>query len=139
MEFQLSFPIRRHFLTTEVGILIPCSLERNGAVVDLYAKVDPGSEYCLFRREIAEDLQIEVEEGFSVSLTTLAGSFTAYAHTVMLETYWIQFESVVLFNPTRNTNRNILGRIGWLNNLHLGLTMDDETIYLGPAYTVENL
>lgn len=135
MEFELSFPVRRRFLTTEVGIQIPCSLMRNDAVVSLYAKVDPGSEYCLFRREIAEDLQIEVEDGFPVGLSTLAGSFTAYAHTVVVETYGIQFESVVLFNPARNTNRNILGRVGWLNHLHLGLTMDDEMIYLGPAYT----
>lgn len=135
MEFHLSFPVRRRFLATEAGIQIPCSLKRNDAVVSLYAKVDPGSEYCLFRRETAEDLQIEVEDGFPVGLSTLAGSFTAYAHTVVLETYGIQFELVVLFNPARNTTRNILGRIGWLNNLHLGLTMDDETIYLGPAYS----
>ncbi|MEP7342884.1 MAG: hypothetical protein ABI977_34465 [Acidobacteriota bacterium] len=134
MEFQLSFPIRRRFQTTEVGILIPCSLERNGIIMDFKAKVDLGSEYCLFQREVADELEIEVEDGVPVRLGTLAGSLTAFAHTVVVNTFELEFESTVLFNPAYGTNRNILGRIGWLNNLHFGLTMDDEMIYLGPAY-----
>lgn len=133
-EFQLSFPIRRRFQTTDVGIVIPCSLERNGIIVELYAKVDPGAEYCLFNQDVAERLQIEIEDGFPVPLSTLAGTFTAYAHTIVLNTFDFQFESTVLFNPAYDAGRNILGRVGWLNNLHLGLTMDDEMIYLGPAY-----
>lgn len=133
-EFQLSFPIRRRFQATDIGIVIPCSLERNGIIVDLDAKVDPGAEYCLFKREVAESLQIEVEDGFPVPLSTLAGTLTGFAHTVVLKTFELQFESTVLFNPAYDAGRNILGRIGWLNNLHLGLTMDDEMIYLGPAY-----
>ncbi|MEK7834384.1 MAG: hypothetical protein AAB401_25070 [Acidobacteriota bacterium] len=134
MEFQLNFPIRRHFRTSETGIVIPCTLWSGNLVTDSHAKVDSGSEYCLFQREVAEELQIEVENGFPVGLNTLTGSLTCYAHTVLLGTFGIQFESVVLFHPGRNTSRNILGRIGWLNNLHLGLTMDDDMIYLGPAF-----
>src|SRR5215210_9174445 len=134
MDFQLSFPICRRFQTTEIGIVIPCRLERNGIVVNFGAKVDPGSEYCLFRREVADNLQIEVEDGVPVRLGTLAGSLTGFAHTVVISTFELEFESTVLFNPAYGTNRNILGRIGWLNNLHLGLTMDDEMIYLGPTY-----
>jgi hypothetical protein len=37
------------------------------------------------------------------------------------------------------TKRNILGRNGWLNNLHLALTMNDEVIYLSHAWSQENL
>jgi len=135
MEFHLNFPVRRQFRTSENGIIIPCSLLSGNLIIDSYAKVDTGSEYCLFQREVAEELQIEVENGFPIKLSTLTGSFTCYAHTVLLDTFGIQFESVVLFHPGRNTSRNILGRVGWLNNLHLGLTMDDELIYLGPAYS----
>ncbi len=134
MPYQLDFPIQYHFESNKTGILIPCLLTRNGCRVTLEAKVDPGSEYCLFRREIAESLQIEVEDGVPVPLSTLAGSLIGLAHTVVLNTFDLQFESTVLFNPARNAGRNILGRVGWLNNLHLGLTMDDEMIYLAPAY-----
>ena len=134
MEFQLNFPIRRRFESTDVGISIPCSLRRNEITVDFKAKVDPGSEYCLFRREVADELNIEVEDGLPVRLGTLAGSLIGFAHTVVINTFELEFESTVLFNPAYGTNRDILGRIGWLNNLHFGLTMDDEMIYLGPAY-----
>lgn len=134
MIHQLAFSTKQPFRTTQTGITIPFSLSRNALTVFGRAKVDTGSEYCLFQRELAEELQITVEDGFPVKLGTLAGSFTSYAHTILLETFEFQFESVVLFNPADGTNRNILGRTGWLNNLHLGLTMNDETIYLSPAY-----
>ena len=79
--------------------MIPCKLERNGIVANFEAKVDPGSEYCLFQREVADDLQIEVEDGVPVRLGTLAGSLTAFAHTAVISTFELEFESTVLFNP----------------------------------------
>lgn len=135
MPYQLTFPVKQSFRTTATGITIPFSLKRNGIAVSSNAKVDNGSEYCLFQRELADELEIEVEDGLPVLLNTLTGSFTGYAHTVVLTTFEIHFESLVLFNPAYGTNRNILGRIGWLNNLHFGLTMDDEMIYLGSPYS----
>lgn len=134
MAHQLSFPIARPFKTADIGITIPFSMSSGNLKVSGTAKVDTGSEFCLFQRELAEELGIDVQTGFPVKLGTLAGSFTGYAHTVILTTFEISFESIVLFSPIERTNRNILGRIGWLNNLHLGLTMDDEMIYLSPAY-----
>ncbi|HWQ34238.1 MAG TPA: aspartyl protease family protein [Blastocatellia bacterium] len=122
-----------------MGIVVPFSLGSNGLEVFGEARVDTGSEYCLFQREIADELQIEVEDGFLVRLSTLIGNFTAYAHTVNLNVLGIRFESTVLFTPAYGTTRNLLGRAGWLNNLHLALTMDDEMIYLNPAYSQENL
>lgn len=134
MSLHLDFSVRYRFRTTYAWIVIPCLVEQNGLVANFEAKVDTDSEYCLLRRELAEELFINVEDGLPVPLHTLAGSFTAYAHTVVLTTSDIQFESTVLFNAAAGVDRNILGRTGWLNNLHLGLTMDDETIYLRPAY-----
>lgn len=134
LDFQLTFPSARTFRTTEIGITIPISVEYGDRKVIGAAKIDTGSEYCLFQHELAEELGIDVETGFPVKLNTLTGSFVGYAHTVKLTTFEISFESLVLFSPFDGTKRNILGRVGWLNNLHLGLTMDDEMIYLGPAY-----
>jgi len=139
MAIQLLFTVSRHFKTTEVGITIPCVLERNGRLVEVDAKVDPGSEFCLFNREAADELGIEVEDGYAIRLNTLTGNLTAYAHSVTLRTLGINFESLVLFHPAYDTRRNLLGRVGWLNNLHLALTMDDETIYLKSIDSNENL
>jgi hypothetical protein len=130
--YELSFSIRYRFLTTEAGITIPFLLKRNNLQSFGEAKVDPGSEYCLFQPEIADELQIDVLDGFPVKIGTLAGSFTAYAHTVELVTFELEFESTVLFMHGYGTSRNILGRIGWSNSLDLALMMRDETIYLNP-------
>ncbi len=48
-------------------------------------------------------------------------------------------DAAFLFAAGYDTKRNLLGYTGWLNNLHLALTMDDEMIYLNPAYSQENL
>lgn len=119
--------------------MIPCALEHNDLHAKFEAKVDPGCEFCLFTREVADELSIEVEDGYAIRLNTLTGSLTAYAHTVTLYTLGLSFESLVLFHPAYGTRRNLLGRVGWLNNLHLALTMDDEMIYLKSIDSTENL
>ncbi len=108
---QLEFKVKNHFRTNNTG-----------------------SEYCLFHPDLALSLGIDIESGIRVDLSTLGGRLYAYAHTVRLDTFGITFESSVLFS-TSSINRNILGRISWLDNLHLALTMDDEMIYLNPAYS----
>ncbi len=137
MTTQLHFSVSRRFKTTALGIIIPCALELNGRLSRFEAKVDPGSEYCLFSRESADDLGIDVLDGPPVRLSTLAGGLTANAHWVTLHTLGISFESLVLFHPAYGTDRNLLGRRGWLNNLHMALTMDDEIIHLKSLIDVE--
>lgn len=112
MLHQLHFAIKERFRTTHAGIIIPFSLTLNGATAFGRAKIDTGSKYCLFQRELAEELGLEVEDGLPVRLNTLTGDFTAHAHTVMLNTFEISFESTVLLTAGYGTNRNILGRRG---------------------------
>jgi hypothetical protein len=139
MTTWLNFPIQHHFKTTVSGIVIPCQLEQNGVQAGFEAKVDSGAEFCLFTREIAEELEIDVADGYGIRLDTLAGGLTAYAHAVTLHTLGLSFESLVLFHPAYGSRRNLLGRNGWLNNLHLALTMDDDMIYLNPIASNKNL
>jgi hypothetical protein len=135
MATQLIFPISYRFENTDVGIVIPCMVECNAVQAKFHAKVDPGSEYCLFSRELADELGIEVLDGLPVRLSTLADGLTANAHWVTLHTLGIRFESFVLFHPAYGADRNILGRRGWLNNLHMALTMDNEMIHLKSSLT----
>ncbi|MBI1761701.1 MAG: hypothetical protein HYR56_09730 [Acidobacteria bacterium] len=97
MITQLHFSVSRRFKTTALGILIPGALERNGVRAGFEAKVDPGSEYCLFSRELADQLGIEVLDGLPVRLSTLAGGLTANAHWVTLHTLGLSFESFCCF------------------------------------------
>jgi hypothetical protein len=130
MARQLSFPVSYHFKMTETGIEIPFFMELNGKRVDANAKVDPGSKYCLFQRELGERLGLDVLKGSKTILSTLTDTFPAYGHTVTLYTLDLDFEAFVLFHSEYGITRNLLGRVGWLNNTHFALTMDDEMIHL---------
>jgi hypothetical protein len=46
-------------------------------IVNLFAKIDTGADYCLFERGFAEALSIDVERGTQLSFSTVAGQFRA--------------------------------------------------------------
>lgn len=100
--------------------------------VSLNAKLDTGSEYCLFKREYGEALGIEVGTGYQQNLSTLAGGLTAYGHFVELETLGLKFDSLVYFAADYSLNRNLLGRQGWLQLIKLGLDDYKNEIYISP-------
>ncbi len=124
MSYQLDFQIKHRFKLTEVGITIPVGLAAGDRSLVCDAKVDTGAEFCFFQRELADRLNLDVESGMTVKINTLTGSLTAYGHRLTLHTLGLAFESTLLFNSAYGTTRNLLGRRGWLEHLHLGLTMD---------------
>jgi len=52
MATQLSFDITYVYPDSTECITIPTALSLGDKIVHTYAKVDPGSEYCVFSREI---------------------------------------------------------------------------------------
>lgn len=139
MAYQLGFTIKYRYSATSAGISIPVAVTVGEQTTEVIAKLDTGAEFCFFQREVAEDVGLEVESGTPLKLTTLAGSLTAYGHRVKLHTLELAFESEVYFAAVYGMPRNLLGRRGWLEHLHLGLTMDEEAIYLNSIYPTENL
>ncbi len=132
MNHQLNFAIKHIFDSRKVGITIKTTLRRSDLFVSMNAKIDTGSEYCLFAREYAESLEIEVETGFEKKLITLAGGLTAYGHYVELETLGLRFDSLVYFAADYSLNRNLLGRQGWLQLVKIGLDDYRSEIYISP-------
>jgi 8-oxo-dGTP pyrophosphatase MutT (NUDIX family) len=96
------------------------------------AKVDPGAQVCLFKRELGEELGIDIESGYPRELDTLAGSLFSYGHTVVLHTLGLEFDSVLYFAESYGLRRNLLGREGWLQKIRLAIIDYDSTIYLSP-------
>jgi len=139
MSYQLDFKIKYRYQNAPAGIAIPVSLTVGDLSTEVNAKLDTGAEFCFFQREIAEDLGLDVESGDLLRMATLVGSLTAYGHRVKLHTLGLAFESEVFFAAVYGMPRNLLGRRGWLEHLHLALMMDDETIYFNSIYPTENL
>lgn len=132
MLHQLVFSIREEYDTRSGGITIETVLRLGEENVICQAKLDTGAQVCLFRRTIGESLGIDIESGHRLELDTIAGSLTAYGHSVTLHTLGLEFDSVVYFAATDNLRRNLLGREGWLRKVRLAIIDDDSAIYLSP-------
>ncbi len=127
---QLNFQMLYHYTRTKDGITIPVSISRGGLSERAQAKVDTGAENCLFRREIGEAIEIDIESGLPQTFSVLTGTIEAYGHEVILQSFGLSFQSFVYFAKEYELPRNLLGSIGWLRNLRLGLVDYEELLYL---------
>lgn len=80
--FQLAFSHRLAYggqSGITVSVLLSSSVDTE---VTLEAKLDTGSDFCVFKRVYAELLQLDLEGGQPQSMRTAAGSFMSYGHEV---------------------------------------------------------
>jgi len=130
MAFPITFEIRKVYDSIEEGITIPTILILGDTIASFQAKIDTGSQVCLFQREIGEQLGIDIENGPRIKPGSLAGSLPAFGHSVTLHTLGLEFDSVVYFAADYGLERNLLGRDGWLQKVRLAIIDYDSTIYL---------
>lgn len=110
MSYEIEYAVKHIYDSRRVGITVKTILRRNNLSVVFNAKVDTGAEFCLFARELGEQLDIEIESGHRKNLSTLAGDLAAFGHYVELETLGLKFDSMVYFAQDYSLNRNLLGR-----------------------------
>lgn len=127
---QLTFAQEHRYANDAQGIQLEVKLFSAGQTIEVWAKVDPGAEVCLFSRETGEALGISIEQGIPISLASLTGSLEAFGHEVRLQTGDIAFQSMVYFAKYPGLQRNLLGRRGWLRNLRLAVIDYDNLLYL---------
>lgn len=113
------------------GIEVPVSLTAEGGrSVRLLAKVDTGASFCIFQRDYAEELGVNVESGEHQVVSTPTGRFDAYGHALTLACFGWEFETTVYFAAPPDYRRNVVGRSGWLQRFRLGLVDHDAMLYL---------
>lgn len=132
MPHQLTFATHETYDSRLEGITIEARLVLGEQSVICQAKIDTGGQACLFMREIAETLAIDIEAGHCRAFNTLAGSLIAYGHAVRLQTLGLEFESLVYFAADYGLPRNLLGREGWLQKVRLAVIDYDSSLYLSP-------
>ncbi len=86
MPYTFEFEKREIYKSFDTGITIEAILSYGGLTVNCEAKVDTGAQVCLFSRDSADILEIDVESGYREKFRTLAGTVVAYEHEVSLET-----------------------------------------------------
>lgn len=126
---KLSFRIEYRY-NDERGILLPVALRYSGRETDFSARVDTGASFCIFQRLHAETVGIAVESGSPTRVSTVTGTFVAYAHQVALGVLGIEMEATVYFAEDPAMPRDVLGQTGWLDRIRLGLVDHDRRLYL---------
>jgi hypothetical protein len=112
------------------AIIVPVELRLAGNTVRTDAYVDTGATFCVFKRELATALGIDIETGTHLRLSTVTGSFNAYGHMLTLATLDYAFNVTVYFATYESFTRNVLGRRGWLDQVRLGLVEYESKLYL---------
>jgi len=86
LAFQISFARQHCYAGPGDSISLPVELICCRQRVQLFASLDTGAAYCVFRRIYAEALGLEVERGVPMSFATANSRFEAFGHEVTIST-----------------------------------------------------
>ena len=114
----------------DVGIIVSTQLFYFEKDVEFDAKIDTGSTFCVFQRLHGELSGLEIENGTLVDIGTATGTFRAYGHELTLSVLNIETVSTVYFAESDLFDRNVLGRIGWLDRVKFGLIEQESKLFL---------
>ena len=65
-----------------------------------------------------------------MTIGTATGTFKAFGHELILSVLGIETVSTVYFAENDYFDRNVLGRIGWLDRVKLGLIEQEGKLFL---------
>ncbi len=130
MPESLEFDVLHEYSLYEIGITVEAILKIGDLFVDVEAKIDTGSTYCVFEQHHGEGLNLEIENGNPIEIGTATGSFRAFGHELTLSVLGIETISTVYFAESDSFDRNVLGRIGWLDRVKLGLIEQENKLFL---------
>ena len=114
----------------KTGISVDATLQNGDYSVDIDARIDTGSTYCVFEKHYGDRLNLEIEKGIPIEIGTATGSFRAFGHELKLSVLGIKTVSTVYFAEEDYFDRNVLGRIGWLDRVKLGLIEQEGKLFL---------
>jgi hypothetical protein len=130
---QLRFRSKHSYSHSTIGIEVPIELICGGEKVEFAAKIDTGSQFCIFQRQFAEELGLVLEAGDLRSVSTVTGSFRCYGHSVVLRCLDHEFEAHVYFAESETFPRNVVGREGWLRQFRIAILDEQGMLLASPA------
>jgi hypothetical protein len=92
--------------------IVPIRLKhRNGEWTEFKAYVDSGASYSIFRAEIADILELKLEDGEKAYVTVGNGSLIpVYSHQITIQLAEEEFKATIGFSKRLGIGFNILGR-----------------------------
>lgn len=123
---QLEFAHFYDYSGDAESVVLPVVLRSGSKLMRVAASVDTGASFCLFGAEIAEALGLELESGIPQRFRTANSSFHAFGHEVELTVMGVSTSSLVYFFADPTIDKNVLGRIGWLDRVRFALIHHDS-------------
>lgn len=130
MNHHLDFTDLIEYDTTKPGITLEIELKLVGKNTKVVAKLDTGSTDCIFARSVGESLGLDVEDGTPAMVGTATGAFRVFLHEITMSVLDFDFDVYVYFAEDESFNRNVLGRVGFLDRLVLGLVDYEGKLFL---------
>jgi len=130
MAFVVSFDRLVDYDQSRPGITITIELKLGRSSISVPVKIDTGSTHCLFTRSVGEQLNIDIEAGERLTVSTVTGSFLSFGHWVTSVSEGFEFDSMIFFAADDSVGRNVLGRFGWLDRIIVGINDYDGILYL---------
>jgi hypothetical protein len=118
---QLEFTHVYDYSGEDESVILPVVLRSGPKQLRVAASVDTGASFCLFGAEIAEALGLDLEGGIRKRFRTANSGFDAFGHEVELSVFGVADPMI---------EKNVLGRIGWLDRVRFGLVHHDNKAYL---------
>jgi hypothetical protein len=110
--------------------IIPITLVRENVKLDTDALIDSGANISVFHEEIADCLEIEIEDGEEILLQGLGGRIVGYIHQVKLGVDGEEFYCSIVFSREITVGLNILGREGFFENFQITFNEKDKEVML---------
>ncbi len=104
--------------------MLDVELISSGESVVTKAYIDSGATYSIFKKELAEILNIDVESGKKMFPIGIGGHICAYVHKIKMKVDDVDFVTDVLISDELLVRFNILGRIGLFD--HFKICFDDK-------------
>ncbi len=133
--YHIEFSTAHSYGSDREGISVPVVLKAGENSVRLAASIDTGATFCIFRNELADALGLDPANATLERFRTANSSFEALGHAVEITVLGVTTFSTVYFFADVSINKNVLGRVGWLDRVRLGLVDHDTTMYLAPYDT----
>jgi hypothetical protein len=130
MSYQMSFATLMHDDPGQPSMTVAVTLSLSQDHINCEAKVDTGASWCIFARDLGEQLGLEVENGMRQLVGTVTGTFVVYLHEVNLSVAGLECSAFVGFAEDTGFRRNVLGRRGFLEHITLGLVDYEGQLYL---------
>lgn len=95
------------------------------------ALIDSGATISIFREEVAEELDIEIEKGVETYLGGVGGRIKGYIHILKVEVAGKKFRCPIVFSREYLVSFNLLGRESFFPKFSITFEEKKQFVQLG--------